>query len=98
MMKPLLVETNSLGLKLQAILKGDKREFAISQTVTIGFFLAFAVLDIVFSLNVHLISDAIIMTGIFLLQAVAVLILRNKPRRYLDPQNIFLITISALFL
>ena len=90
-------EKSSLLAKLSTILTGAKRDYAISQMLTILFLFAFSMMDILFSIHYNLVSDAIIITFICLLQAVTILVFRNNKNRLFNPQNVFFLTTVAIF-
>lgn len=90
-------ESKSSISTLTTMLKGSNKEYAISQIVTVLFFVCFAVADVVLSIKNNLYGDAVIISFICLLQSFTILLFRNKNIKYLNPQIIFLITCMALF-
>ncbi len=97
MKKLLSGKKNPLLQKLQTILNEDKKEYVISQTLSILFFFVFAMLDVLFCLSNYLVSEAIIISSIFLLQIIAILVMRNNKSRFFNSQIVFFITIASLF-
>jgi len=88
---------SSPRLRLQNILGGNKKDYAITQAVTIGCFLLVTLIDISFSLSNHLLVETSIITGIFFLQILAIVRLPKNESRILNAQNVFLLSAAAIF-
>jgi len=88
--------TNTPFHGLLHMLKGEHKAYAIVQTVTLITFLIFAAADVALSFHYGLVVEAGIMAGVFLLQAIAVLVMRNRHTRFVTAQNVFFITSIAL--
>ncbi len=97
MMKPSNQHPASIPSPLPAIFKGDKKEYAISQVVTTVLFLSVAIADALLSIRSQQASHVPIITIVILMGVLTILVLGNKKHRFLNPPNIFFLSMAALF-
>src|SRR6187431_1795042 len=85
-----------LRLKLRHFLGGNRKQYGIAQTLTIISLVTVALLDGILSVRNNFALDACIIMGIVALQVVAIVQLPKNENRFLNAQNIFLVSAIAM--